>query len=155
MCAKISKRTSFLHRKKKINNISELIIYYKQDELTYLWLSFSYLIVPGGRVVGVSVLLTATVSLFTPELVNTLLTSHSNGRWPPLWLITSTELTHWKQFVSNIYIQYKTPSDWNMYTTWATSICYLFDVRTTCITKTAGVTSRCVLQSLLHYFVAV
>lgn len=42
-----------------------------------------YCISPGGRVVGVSVLLTAAVILFGLSKVRRGVTSTSNGRWPP------------------------------------------------------------------------
>ena len=54
------------------------------------------MIVPGGKVVGVRVLFTVTVSLLRRPFINTLLTTASNGRWPPLCLMTSTEFNHYK-----------------------------------------------------------
>lgn len=60
---------------------------------------------PGGKVVGVSVLFTATVSLlrFNKRLV----TLCSNGKCPPMCIITSSEFNHYnKQIITEqtVYI---------------------------------------------------
>lgn len=63
---------------------------------TYLSPSTRYFIAPGGRVEGVSVLLTAAVILLILPKDSSDVTSASNGKWPPEWVITSLPFSHCK-----------------------------------------------------------
>ena len=49
---------------------------------------------PQGSVWGPMVLLMATVTVLGPSVLTISVTSPSNGRWPPLWVVIRIPFTH-------------------------------------------------------------
>ena len=76
-----------------VKHYSKITTKYSHNN-THLFLSVMYSMLPGGRVWGVRVLLTATVTQLAWPNFRYGLTISSKGRCPPSWCITCWPFTH-------------------------------------------------------------